>query len=393
MRKLTRYTIWEFLKVFLLALTGMTIFMLLIGVAREAVREGLGSGPILRLLPFIVPDSMRFSIPASALLAACTTFGRMSGDNEVVAVKSMGISPGSLMKPVFVIGFLLSVIGVWVNDLAVSWGREGMSRVVSESIEQIAYGMLRTRREFSNDRFSIAVKDVRGRNLVLPTLKFYNEDGEVVLTMSSRTAELRRNAEDNSMSIYLTGGSWQGPNGIEGAFNGTIKHDIDLASFDKKSKLSPSDYALAQIPQERVTQIQHIKRLEYGMAANAAFDMVAGDFHELGDVSWEGREKQLRSARYRLNRLRTEPWRRWANGFSCFFFVLIGVPWAIDRRHSDFMSIFFLCFVPILLIYYPLMAYGVDRAKAGAIPQYGVWMGNVGCALIAAFLIRRVLRN
>ncbi len=393
MRCLTRYTVFEFLKVFVIALVGMTSFMLVVGIAREAVREGLGPGPILRLMPFIVPDSMRFSIPASALLAACTAFGRMSGDNEVVAIKSMGISPGAIMVPVFVLGFLISVLGVWINDLAVSWGKEGMDRVVSESIEQIAYGMLRTQHAYSSNRFSITVKDVQGRRLILPALAFQAEGGGAGISVSAREAELRRNPKDNTLSIFLKDAWAEGPGGVEGAFTGTYEQVIDLSSLGKSQKQSPSDYPLAEIPDEAMAQSRQISRLEYGMASKAAFQMLAGDFHELGDYQWNTHESQLRSARYRLNRLKTEPWRRWSNGFSCFFFVMIGAPWAILRRNSDFISIFFVCFLPILLLYYPLMAYGVDRAKEGAIPQYGVWMGNVCCAIVAVWLIRKVLRN
>ena len=143
MRTLVRYVSFDFLAVFAITLAGMTGFLLLIGVGREAVREGLSLGPLLRIFPFIVPVSMRFSIPAAALLAACSVYGRMSGENEVVAVKSMGISPQVIVSPVLVIGFLISVFAVWINDVAVSWGRPGISRVITESIEQIAYGMLR----------------------------------------------------------------------------------------------------------------------------------------------------------------------------------------------------------------------------------------------------------
>ena len=96
MRTLPRYVIGQFLQVFCLAFAGITLFMLIVGVGREAVREGLGLGPLVRLVPFILPDSMRFSIPASALLSACTVFGRMAGENEVVAIKSLGISPTSV---------------------------------------------------------------------------------------------------------------------------------------------------------------------------------------------------------------------------------------------------------------------------------------------------------
>lgn len=391
MRRLTRYAVWEFLKVFVLALTGMTLFFVLIGIGREAVEHGLGLGPVLRMLPYILPESMRFSIPASGLLAACTSFGRMSGDNEVVAIKAMGISPLTVMMPVFIIGFLISVLGVWINDLAVSWGRQGMSRVLSESIEQIAYGMLRTQHAYSSDRYSITVKDVKGPRLIRPALTFRSESGESV-TVTAREARLRRNPGAETLSIVLRDGCFEGPNGTEGAFRGTYERDIDLGSFGK-GELSPSDYPLARIPNEVIEQAQKIRRLQYGLVSQAAFQMLSGEFQELGDDQWQSHEVDLNRARFRLNRLRTEPWRRWSNGFSCFFFVLIGTPWAIQRRNSDFVSNFFLCFIPILLIYYPLMEYGVNQAKAGEIPQYGVWIGNVCCAVIAAWLIRRVLRN
>ncbi len=387
MRTLTRYVIWEFLKIFLLALAAMTVFMLLVGIAREAVREGLGPGPILRLLPFIVPDSMRFSIPASALLATCTVFGRLSGDNEVVAVKSLGISPWVLMFPVFVMGFVFSLLAVGVNDLAVSWGREGMSRVISESFEQIAYGMLRTKRAYSNDEFSITVKEVRGRRLIRPRLEIKSTG----VSITAREAEMRLNLEDQSLSVFFTDAYFEGE--FEGGINGTFEQTFSLGQLRKHKERSPSDYPLTALPSETTRQSQKIRRLEYGLAAMASHQLISGDFGSLAGQEWGGQQKRLRVQRYRLNRLRTEPWRRWSNAFSCFFFVLLGAPWAIQRRNADFVTIFFMVFLPILLIYYPMMAYGVDRAKEGAMPQYTVWLGNVACGLIALWLIKRVIRH
>lgn len=267
-----------------------------------------------------------------------------------------------------------------------------MSRVVSESIEQIAYGMLNTQRAYSTNNFSISVRQVDGRKLILPTLTFRASDDGESLTVAAREAELRRNSDD-TLSIFLTDGTIEGPNGLEGAFSDTIERVIDLGAMREGKSLSPSDYPMHEIPAERVTQSQQIRRLEYGLAAQAAYQLFDGDFRGLVGEAWQNQEKRLRSERYRLNRLKTEPWRRWSNGFSCFFFVMIGVPWAIQRRNSDFVTIFFMCFLPILLIYYPLMAYGVDRAKEGAMPQYTVWFGNLVCGCIGFWILKRVIRQ
>ena len=90
--------------------------------------------------------------------------------------------------------------------------------------------------------------------------------------------------------------------------------------------------------------------------------------------------------------MRTEPWRRWANGFSCLVFAMVGVPIAILRRYSDAWASFFVCYMPILVVYYPLMMYGVDRAKVGALPPFTVWLANAVLAIWGVWLLRRVYR-
>src|SRR5689334_8306314 len=104
---LTRYVVWELMKQFLCALSAMTV---LVGVAQEAINHGLGPLPILRMMPYILPDALRFSVPATILLACCSIYGRMAGMNEIVAVKSLGISPRVLMWPGLAIAFVVSLV-------------------------------------------------------------------------------------------------------------------------------------------------------------------------------------------------------------------------------------------------------------------------------------------
>lgn len=88
-----------------------------------------------------------------------------------------------------------------------------------------------------------------------------------------------------------------------------------------------------------------------------------------------------------------EPWHRWANGFSCLCFVLVGAPMAIRLRNADFLTSFFLCFLPILIVYYPVFMLGVDLAKKGSVPAVVVWAGNLLVALWGAWLLRGVVRR
>ena len=65
---------------------------------------------------------------------------------------------------------------------------------------------------------------------------------------------------------------------------------------------------------------------------------------------------------------------------------------AIRLRNRDFLTSFFLCFLPILIVYYPLLMYGIDGSKSGTIPPQAVWTGNLLLVGWGAWLLRKVIR-
>ena len=65
---------------------------------------------------------------------------------------------------------------------------------------------------------------------------------------------------------------------------------------------------------------------------------------------------------------------------------------AIRLRNSDVLTSFFLCFLPILVVYYPLLAFGLDRAKSGTMNPQLVWLANLALAAWGLWLLRRVVR-
>ena len=76
------------LQVFLVALTALTLFMLVIGLTKEAQQQGLGLLQILSLIPYVLPDAMRFAVPGTILFAVASVFGRFSSSNEIIALKA-----------------------------------------------------------------------------------------------------------------------------------------------------------------------------------------------------------------------------------------------------------------------------------------------------------------
>jgi lipopolysaccharide export system permease protein len=394
MNKLTRYVVGELLKVFLVTLTGMTCLMLIVGLAQEAIRQGLGPEPVLRLIPYAIPNALRFAVPGTILFAACSVYGRLAASHEITALKSLGISPLTIIKPAWMLAFLISLLAVWLNDVAVTWGTQGMRRVIRHSVEQIAYGMLRTQRSYSCSRFSINVKRVDGRTLVLPTICIQSKDGSPPTVLVAQEAELRTDPEQNVLSLWLNNGRVTVGERVTMVFPDSIEPQIPLSEASRSGEAggSPSQCPLWRIDAEIEDQETQIRNLRQEMATEAAYQMLTGDFASLAHPSWADKTQRVHAAIGRIHRLETEPWRRWANGFSCLFFVMIGTPLAIRMKNADLWSSFAVCFLPILIIYYPLLALGVDRAKAGEFPPYSVWLGNVILAVAGLWLTKRVLR-
>ena len=160
-----------------------------------------------------------------------------------------------------------------------------------------------------------------------------------------------------------------------------------------RSKLSPSHLYLSQISSATKEQEEHLAKLESELVLDATAKLFAGDLVGLSHDGWAEQNQELEDARYRYNRLKVVPHRRWANGFSCLAFAIIGVPVALRLKTGNYATTFGACFVPILLLYYPLFMVGLNGAKMSTLPAWAVWMGNVACVLVGFALLRIELKK
>jgi lipopolysaccharide export system permease protein len=391
MRILTRYVLSEMLKVFLVSLAGITLIILLFVLVAEAIKQGLGLKQIILVIPYVLPNALRFSVPATILFGACNVFGRLASGNEVIAVKASGISPMVLIWPALVLALVVSWIAVWLNDIAVSWGREGIARVVIESFEEIAYSRLQQQGSFSSKQFSMFVKEVDGRRLIRPRIIFQGNDDSPQRTLTCDEAEMRSDLSEGTLKMIcrnsqMTIAGWTSTD------SGVHEFEIPLDDSSRKGLPSPSDLPMHALPEQRLAQQARIASLEQQLAAKAACQMIGGDFTALLSPRWKEDERQLVEAKQWLYRANAESYRRWANGFSCLCFVIVGAPLAVRMRNADFLTSFFLCFAPILIVYYPLLIYSTSQTKNGTFPSWGVWAGNAILVVIGWRLMRYLCR-
>ncbi len=394
MAVITRHVLMELVKTFVLASAAITGLMVLLILVQEGWREQLTLWAILELIPYTVPTSLCFAIPGTILFAACVTYGRMSASNEIVAIKAAGVAPWAVVQPGLVLAFLLSLLTVYLNDISVTWGRRGAYRVILHSSAQTIYTMLRAQGTFAKGRIYIDVDDVRESDLINPFITRLGERGDEPLEMRAERAKIFVDPENDQLIIELVNGHV--------SLGSTLVFECDhkqfpvpLGDVTKKTDSgdSPSNMELRNIPRELVRHRAELAERRRLLALRMAAQAVTGDMLALTHPKWSAELDRLQTEVYREHRLRTEPWRRWANGFSCLCFMLVGAPLAILLRRFDFWTNFAICFMPILLLYYPLMMFGVSQTKSGALPPWMVWTGNAVLAMIGYALLRRVHKH
>ena len=72
--------------------------------------------------------------------------------------------------------------------------------------------------------------------------------------------------------------------------------------------------------------------------------------------------------------------------------AMIGIAVALSYRWNDNLSVFFVCFLPILLVFYPLLVLGEYVATKGLFPPGTVWLPNAVLFGSALLFLQRVMR-
>jgi lipopolysaccharide export system permease protein len=396
---LQRYVICEVVRAFLMALTTMTIIFVLFMVMAEATNMGLTPHEIFNLVPFVIPSTLPYTVPVSMLFAVTVVYGRLASDNEIIAVKTAGVSPMALLWPTVLIGAVLSAALLLSTGTVIPRATHQARLVVFKDLEDVFYKVLKKEREFNRPDwpFLIHVRDVIGKTMYEATFKHRSKSGQNPYdrVIQARTARIDFDLVKNIARVYLDGAE------IEG---GSVKDDIflvndrffDIDLPDKGSGLEKriQEWTTTELISEQAKMRMLIVRERKRRAIEAAFGFASG---RVDKIEWASVDDAFRNHAFwtkRLSEYETEKQMRVAQSFGPLLFVILGAPVGILFAKRDFLSAFISCFVPIILLYYPLMLLGMNMGKEGSVnPIVALWSGNVVLAVLAGFVTPPVIRH
>lgn len=391
MRLLQRYIFFELLRLFLFIVIVLTLLLVFVGVFREASERGLGAVQIFEVLPYVAPSMLPFTIPATLLLTVCVVYGRIAGDQEVVAAKAAGINVMALVNPALLLGAILTMASFSLTNHVIPWASRNIESVIAQASGRIFLDVLASQHQMNDPErgISITVDDVEDTTLINPVFRKAIKDEYFIV--QAQAASLDFDLQNQEVMVLFTKARMTTPGKQDQTWFESHVERFPLQA--RKNKLQARAMTIDEIKAKIVEQEDELENLEHERDWRAATALILGDFERLNAENFKSHRRRVKRQKNTGRKLHTEMHSRFAMAGSCFLFVLLGAPYAILKAKQQFLTNFIMCFLPILLVYYPVMFLMINLAKSGSVePWWAMWIANGLIACGGLIYLRRVIR-
>jgi lipopolysaccharide export system permease protein len=316
---------------------------------------------LITFIAYVLPFSLIFTIPWGLLTAILLVFGRLSADNELVALRSNGVSVTRVCIPLAGIALVCTAICLWLNVQVAPAAQEKLRSTIFDLATRnpmALFGSDQVIDQFPGRRIYVGKKE--GNKLENITVFEMNQNSLPIKVTYARTGMLEADLANKQILMHLYAARYQerdakdpfNPRKIRDGINmveGTLP--ISLEELYEKEKKRPSRSALS------IEQL-----LEQLKSEN----------------------QQERSAS------RTEINKRFSFPFACIAFAIIGVPLGVTAHRRE-TSIGFAMALIVAVTYFLFVIIGDTlRGNPGVHPELLVWFPNVLFIVLGAFLFRRL---
>ena len=359
---INKYIFKEFISPFVINVLFFTFIFLmaeLIQITNWIVNYNINLFTILRMIIYQTPYFLIFVIPLSIMITILLTFLKLSSDNEIMAIKSGGISIYGLMTPVGLFCLIGFVLTLFMTVYGQAWGRTALRaltlQVVSESID---IGLKERTFDDSFDGVTIYVNEINLRNKNL--VDVFIEDNRLpdrVNTVIAPRGILFSDPVNGTAHLKL--------------FNGSI-HQTNL--------------------NEKTAHAIHFDTYEISLDTKRSIARKKAKPTRPKEMSFKALRSFVQNAERKDRRyfsMLLELHRRLALPFGCFALGIIAVPLGVQSRSAKrsfglVLGLFF------FLFYYLLMSMGKVYGETGAYPpQIGMWLPNVIIGGVGVYFLIR----
>ena len=326
----------------------------LIKLTDLVISRGVPLADVSRMILYLMPSFLVFTIPMAFLLAVLLAFGRLSADNEITVMKAGGISLIQLMPPVLLCGLITTVTTLWISTVAVPWGNSAFKHLSFEVLKQNATVTIREKVFWDDIPGIVLYTDHydEEQHALKGVIIHDGRDPKHSMTIFAANGKIGSTPDQQNIGLVLNNGS------------------IHIAG-------KADDYRLVKFGEYFMTVAGVGKG---GGIGKNELDM---DIKELRQAS----ENPKTAPAVRL-KMQAELHSRFAFPFASLVFAVVAVPLGMQNRRSGKSAGFFTS-IAILLGYYLLLSLLRTLAEKGAVPPaLALWLPNLIFLLVGWLLLR-----
>ena len=158
---------------------------------------------ILSFIAYIIPFSLTFTIPWGFLTAVLLIFGRLSAENELIALRSNGVSIPRICMPVFGLALICVGICFYINVDVAPKAQEQMKAALYNIATSNPIAMFGSDQPIDQFPEFPALRREKRRGTKLENILMYqlSERGEPLLEVHAKTGELRTDLKEKQQII------------------------------------------------------------------------------------------------------------------------------------------------------------------------------------------------
>lgn len=161
MRVLDKYISKEVLAPFALGIVGFVMVMtvdLLFTFVDLIINKGIPLGAVMQLLLFKLPAILVLTFPVATLFGVAMCLGRLSKDNELIALRTSGITFYRIVLPIIIISLFVSLASFITNEKIVPYSNQRSQEIIRKII---------IKRPLPNIKENIFFKDAYNRHFYI----------------------------------------------------------------------------------------------------------------------------------------------------------------------------------------------------------------------------------
>lgn len=394
-----RMIFWELVKIFFLSLIGLTGMILMAGIISEAAKNGLSPMQILTIIPILLPNLLPYTVPTTTLFATCIVYGRLSADNEILALKAAGIHIVHVVWPALFLGVATSVTMMVLHLEVIPRSHHLLRSTMVGDVEELLYAMLRRDGSIRHPKINmeIHINGLQGRKLhdVIFMRKAANGNGFDVIARA-KEAELRYEPSKKRILVQLfdcqiiqaQGNPFDGV-----AQNPTWPIELPPEFTTETPKVRGNDMTWLELFEYERAWKEERKKIDEDINLHqAAYNLGKGQSNFPEHINNLISFRKMRDQQ--INGIHVEWHLRPAFALGCLCFALVGCPVGIWFSRSDYLSAFITCFLPIVTMYYPLMLCMIKMGHTGRVaPWIGLYAADALMLVAGVFLFSKLARN